>query len=172
MGRRVLGGTLGLAIHATGRLARPASSKAVGQTHKLTEQLMSDYELPIDKHDLQSLAPVQQADVMRSWFRSRFEDPAERTPFESKEGGYQWIQGGPYSAHEELGNEFGGSENQGAIEDLVRELENECVQWSPTEQPGDYEDFYCDASVDNLDVYKKLQWAIDRTLALNAGAVG
>jgi hypothetical protein len=41
-------------------------------------------------------------DVMVKWFFQNFEDPAEETPYESAEGGYQYIWGGPYDANEEL----------------------------------------------------------------------
>lgn len=30
-------------------------------------------------------------EVMRSWFLSNYEDPAENTPYESAEGGYIYI---------------------------------------------------------------------------------
>jgi len=34
--------------------------------------------------------------MMADWFLANFENPAECTPYESAEGGYQWIWGGPY----------------------------------------------------------------------------
>jgi hypothetical protein len=44
---------------------------------------------------------------MTTWFHSNFENPAESAPYESAEGGYQYIWGGPYDAREELDAAFG-----------------------------------------------------------------
>lgn len=44
--------------------------------------------------------------AMVEWFHMNFEDPAHNTPYESAEGGYQWIWGGPYDAEEELQDAF------------------------------------------------------------------
>jgi len=40
------------------------------------------------------------------WFLENFEDPANHVSYESKEGGYQYIFGGPYDAEEELRTQF------------------------------------------------------------------
>lgn len=79
--------------------------------------------------------------VMRAWFYSNFEDPAERTPYESREGGYQWIWGGPFEAREELEAEFEGIVPGELIEELASNLTLECWQWGPAEKPSDYEDY-------------------------------
>lgn len=42
------------------------------------------------KH-LWGLSPEEQMEYMEEWFRQRYEDPAQRTPYESAEGGYIWI---------------------------------------------------------------------------------
>ena len=41
-------------------------------------------------------------DAMRTWFYANYEDPAECTPYESAEGGYIYIWGGPYEPEEKL----------------------------------------------------------------------
>lgn len=43
---------------------------------------------------------------MVSWFFDTYEDPDENDSYESAEGGYQFIWGGPYSARDELGSQF------------------------------------------------------------------
>jgi hypothetical protein len=97
---------------------------------------MSEHEqAPSDEEDTEG-----QIEMMREWFFERFEDPAERTPYESAEGGYIWIWGGPYDAQEVLGDEFGGTVSDALIEELVGQLERECVLWAPKEKPGDYDD--------------------------------
>ena len=80
-----------------------------------------------------------QSDVMRTWFHQNFEDPAERTPYESSEGGYIWIWGGPYDAREELMSEFSDVVPEDLIEELATELENECWQWAPAPSINDYD---------------------------------
>ncbi|WP_395647272.1 hypothetical protein [Terricaulis sp.] len=86
-------------------------------------------------------AESQEARVERmvDWFYSQYEDPAERTPYESAEGGYQWIWGGPYDAAEVLWDEFP-DEEQEAIDAAVEEIESDgIVEWAPRERPDDYD---------------------------------
>lgn len=91
--------------------------------------------------DLAALDRESQIQAMRSWFYERFEDPAERTPYESREGGYLWIWGGPFDAREELESQFSGHVPDDVITELVEELEGECWQWAPVSKPEDYDDF-------------------------------
>lgn len=84
--------------------------------------------------------------MMRDWFFEHFEDPAERTPYESREGGYIWIWGGPYDAHDELQNKFGGSVPEIAINELADELSERCWQWAPIPSDQDYDDYLVDDS--------------------------
>jgi hypothetical protein len=81
------------------------------------------------------LSEARQIEVMRSWFYQNFSDPIE-LPYNSAEGGYQWIWGGPFDAREELESEFGGIVKQVALEELVSELEHENGEWSGN--PDDY----------------------------------
>ncbi|MGA1856962.1 hypothetical protein VH569_13345 [Azospirillum sp. 11R-A] len=94
----------------------------------------------ITRSAFRRLRREQKIEVMRSWFGQHYEDPAQRTPYESAEGGYQWIWGGPYDAREELESEFGGLAPQKLIEELVEELEQEGTKWAPTPSDGDYDD--------------------------------
>ena len=77
---------------------------------------------------------------MKRWFRERYEDPGERTPYDSEEGGYIWIWGGPYEADEVLGDEFGSIVKQNLIDSLVQALDSDCFEWAPTESEDDYAD--------------------------------
>lgn len=96
-----------------------------------------DEEFPARKSEK---APT--IDEMRDWFRSHFEDPAHSLPYITAEGGYQWIYGGPCDAGEELQNKFGGVASEEDIEELVGELERECIDWTPTyDHYADYEDY-------------------------------
>ena len=57
---------------------------------------------------LQYISKANQLEVMRNWFFENFEDPANSCPYESREGGYAYIYGGPYEASEELQAMFEG----------------------------------------------------------------
>ncbi|EHK9084607.1 DUF4935 domain-containing protein [Vibrio parahaemolyticus] len=81
---------------------------------------------------------------MEMWFYSNYADPADVCPFESREGGYQYIWGGPYDAEEELISEFGGYVKDSVIDKLVSKLNDVCSEWSgcPEEpDPDDYDDY-------------------------------
>ncbi len=67
---------------------------------------------------------------MRTWFYQNYEDPVELCPYESAEGGYQYIYGGPYEANEELSSEFGGVVDDDVIEELSDELDDVTPYWS------------------------------------------
>ena len=82
--------------------------------------------------DLQHLEKVQQIEVMKTWFYDNFEDPAEKTPYVSAEGGYQWIWGGPYDASEVLSSEFGDHVPEEVIEEVVAEVQADGLyDWAP-----------------------------------------
>jgi len=68
--------------------------------------------------------------VMREWFYRHFEDPVQSCPYISSEGGYQYIYGGPYDAHEQLEEEFSGVVDDEVIEELSDELNDESPNWS------------------------------------------
>ena len=59
------------------------------------------------RDDIVEMSKDQKIRMMVSWFHAHFEDPAHRTPYESREGGYQWIWGGPHEANDEVQDEFG-----------------------------------------------------------------
>jgi len=101
-----------------------------------------------------------QLDVMRTWFFKNYEDPAERTPYESAEGGYIWIWGGPYEAREELETEFGGVVPDDVIEELSEELVASCWQWAPTEKPGDYDEYLADDIAQIAEFYRNFSGAM------------
>lgn len=109
---------------------------------------MSEYEtgseFPMSEEALRDADRETQLEVMESWFRERFEDPAEHTPYESAEGGYIWIWGGPFDAREELEEEFSGIVPDDVIDELVEKLEGECYQWAPIPSPDDYDNYLVD----------------------------
>ncbi|KKN53905.1 hypothetical protein LCGC14_0597600 [marine sediment metagenome] len=76
---------------------------------------------------------------MVAWFRENFEDPAQNTPHNSQEGGYQYIWGGPYDARDQLSDfspqiisEFGDEAEVRLIDRAVDGVESEGLSdWAP-----------------------------------------
>lgn len=114
----------------------------------------------IKPSDLDGLSPSEQKELMKQWFLENYEDPAERTPYESAEGGYIWIWGGPYDAREEIEGYFHEFADESAIDEAVKELEHYCLEWAPTEQPGDYDDYVIDDISSITEAYKNFTGAI------------
>lgn len=80
-------------------------------------------------------------DAMVEWFFERFDDPANRLPYETREGGYQWIDGGPYDAREELEDNFS-DEPEDIVQAAVDKIESEGLfDWAAVSRPEDYDDY-------------------------------
>lgn len=117
--------------------------------------------------DILAEAPREfQKAVMRKWFFEHYENPVESTPYDSEEGGYVYIWGGPYDAGEELGAEFSGTVPQDVIDELVSELTDEAVEWSgiPEYEPPD--DYLIDASQANEHPRETAENGLERIEAL------
>ena len=80
------------------------------------------------------LSREEQIAYMVRWFRRMYEDPANETPYDSGEGGYIYIWGGPYEARDEFGDEFGDLVSDEVIEAAVSEVESDStLDWAPTD---------------------------------------
>lgn len=82
-------------------------------------------------------APTKKRDARRNvdnmvqWFLERYEDPANGVPYDGREGGYQYVMGGPYDASDELQEEFddGTPRMRRIIDEAVKRIENEGIEW-------------------------------------------
>lgn len=76
-------------------------------------------------------AATKSVDAMVSWFLERYMDPANGVPYNGREGGYQYLAGGPYSAEEELREAFdnGTQRRERLIAEAVKRIENEGYEW-------------------------------------------
>jgi hypothetical protein len=108
------------------------------------EYFDEDFEHSYSGEDFETFDRDTKKRLMEVWFRRNYEDPANRLPYESAEGGYQWIWGGPYYAHEVLQEEFEEIAPTDLIEELVQDLQAEGYEWTPTESPEDYDDYVVD----------------------------
>lgn len=76
-------------------------------------------------------------DEIKKWFFENYDDPANLLPYESKEGGYFYIWGGPYSTDEIIYDNFGGELPEALLQDIIEEIENDYgdIQWSAKPEP-------------------------------------
>lgn len=79
---------------------------------------------------LEGIAPAHRIQVMIDWFGENFEDPVHETPYNSREGGYLYIWGGPYDAREEIETAFPEA-SEAEIDAAVREIEADGIEWAP-----------------------------------------
>lgn len=104
------------------------------------------YDDPSGEHtitasELKRAGRERQLEIMRHWFHSNYEDPVENTPYESAEGGYIYIWGGPYDPEEELSGEFGGIVPDKLIDELASELRDISWEWTGHPDSGDVDDY-------------------------------
>jgi hypothetical protein len=68
------------------------------------------------------------ADEMVDWFFENFEDPANGVPYDSGEGGYQYVLDGPHNADDVLTDQFPEASRED-IDEAVRVIENDGYEW-------------------------------------------
>lgn len=119
------------------------------------------YQSEFSEDDFEGLSDEEIIDFMRDWFYENYEDPAERTPYESAEGGYIYIWGGPYYAEEELGVFYEFVDDK-LIATLVKELNDECLEWTGKDSPDDYEESYFDFIVHGNEFHESFHKNINR----------
>jgi hypothetical protein len=105
-----------------------------------------DVDGPFDPNDswLQNADRDDQVTALRAWFLARYCDPSMETPYMGREGGFIYVNGGPFHPDEELWQRFSRVVPQGVIEEVVEELRREVGDdWAPIEhvQPDyDYDE--------------------------------
>lgn len=100
---------------------------------------VDDFEIGVTPSQLKRLAKARQLEYLTWWFGIMFEDPANQTPYNSEDGGYQYIWGGPYDASDELNGEFGHLVSEEVIERAVAEVEEGGVEWAPGPEHPDHQ---------------------------------
>ena len=134
---------------------------------------LSEYTLSDGKHiSSRALSKAErgvQLDAMRIWFCQNYENPVELCPYESAEGGYQYIYGGPYEANEELSSEFSGVVDDEVIEELSDELDDVTPYWSgdSSSPNADLDDYLFWVSAESLrqkDAFDQSALNIERLL--------
>lgn len=88
---------------------------------------------PFSNTEFATLSTYQKKRYLIDWFHHYYWDPANDLPYNSREGGYQWIYGGPYEALEVLSDEFGSDVEHELIELAVDEIQSDgLMDWSPS----------------------------------------
>ncbi|MDD9990834.1 MAG: hypothetical protein OXP75_03455, partial [Rhodospirillales bacterium] len=138
-----------LTIDGHARLAelegRDTGSLRAGGAENDLEADVGPHELPenIDfgvQHEAPDDERQARIDTLVEWFFERFEDPAHRLPYETAEGGFQWIYGGPFDAREQLEENFP-DEAGHVIDAAVDRIESDgLTEWAPVSKPEDYGD--------------------------------
>jgi hypothetical protein len=93
--------------------------------------------------DVRGMSQEDAIEAIKEWFFENFEDPVQRTPYQTAEGGYIYIWGGPYETRDIVENIFADTASDKLIEAAVEDIEREGDIWVPNSnrhQPPDYED--------------------------------
>jgi hypothetical protein len=97
---------------------------------------------------------------MKEWFLRRYEDPSENTPYDSSEGGFLYIWGGPCEPNEVLFDEFDGKVDDDLIDEVAEELASIRDEWARIPTIEDYDGMdipleVFDRFVENLSLIKQ-----------------
>jgi hypothetical protein len=99
--------------------------------------------LTLPPDDFDGMSTDDAVELIKEWFFENFEDPVHSTPYESAEGGYQYIWGGPYNTRDIIENIFADSASEELIRAAIEEIQSEGLEWVPNSrrlQPPDEED--------------------------------
>ena len=108
-----------------------------------------EYAHLISPDDLREMETDEQVDVMRRWFNDNYEDPVHSRIYISREGGYQYYFGEPYSADEVLFDEFDQIVPEKVIRNLAGELEGIAWEWVSTRPIDELDTYRMEAVLSN-----------------------
>jgi len=91
----------------------------------------------IDKLDKEKDLVIQE---MKEWFLDNYDDPANILPYETREGGYQYLFGGPYELHDILYEQFSSQYSNNYIDQVINSIENEygVMDWEKRPNEDDF----------------------------------
>jgi hypothetical protein len=129
------------------------------ETNREREYLLPDQMVGITAGALCGVDEPTQIGVMRTWFLQNYETPEENTPYDSADGGYVYIWGGPYDPREELEKEFADIIPSATINKLADELRALSADWTGKPGSRDLVDYFVN-DVADLNFYNGFQAAI------------
>lgn len=136
---------------------------------------LPDFNDTITASKLKRARKDTQLDVMRTWFHANYENPVENTPYETAEGGYIYIWGGPYEPFEELEAEFGSTVPEKVIRELADELCAIAWEWTGHPEYDEVDDFLFKSIASTSEHHKSFEESITKVellLALRVQAPG
>lgn len=92
---------------------------------------------------LDGLDSEERVEAMVGWFFENFEDPAHETPYDGREGGYQYVWGGPYEASDYIYDHFPDATEEEHTEAIDR-IDADGPYWAPAGErvlPPDDEEY-------------------------------
>lgn len=114
-----------------------------------------DTDGPFDPNDhwLETADEDDQKTAMREWFLARYCDPAQETPYNGREGGYLFVNGGPYDPADELPERFSGIVDDELINEVVEDLHGEAGgdEWAPIRNEYSDEEDWLQLEIDSRD---------------------
>jgi len=116
------------------------------QTDPGPHTLLSDFEIDVETPERDSNTDEALINEMVEWFFERYENPAYSLPYNSSEGGYLWVDGGPYDAAEEIGGNFSAYPDELIDEAVERVQSDGTFEWSARNR--DQEDSYVEDFAD------------------------
>src|ERR1035441_5532877 len=124
---------------------------------------VGDGEGRISGSQLRRASKDTKLQVMKAWFYENYEDPVNCLPYESAEGGYQYIYGGPYEPSEVLQDEFGGFVPDNLIEKLASDLSDISFEWSGNPDLYPPDDYLYESVLPLSPAYPSLEAALSTT---------
>ena len=120
----------------------PAGAEGFSQTDIGEHELLRDFDYGLEHEpedgfeDISNEAQENTAptsEEMFLWFHQFYEDPQNDTPYNSEDGMYVFVSGGPYDATDVLHDQFGDIATEAEIEKAVEEIEKGgTFEWAPT----------------------------------------
>ena len=106
-----------------------------------------DVDGPFDPQDhwLETAQKDHQLIAIRAWFLARYCNPVRNTPYNGREGGFQFINGGPYDPADILPNRFSRAVDDDVIQEVIDELHQEVGgERAPVQSriPAEYDEDY------------------------------
>lgn len=102
------------------------------------------YSIHIGPDGLLYEKPDVQKRTIFEWFSDRYENPIDTLPYSSGKEGFIYLWGGPYSAEDVIRSEFDGCVSEEVIDEIIEELESECIEWAKKPSEDDYDRYYYD----------------------------
>jgi hypothetical protein len=96
----------------------------------------------ISEAQLREAEEETQVDAMNRWFRKNFINPEEENPYDSDEGCFVFMNGGPYDPEQEINAHFESFIPEKARNEVISDLEDTALEWDGLPGAGDYDDPY------------------------------